>query len=705
MSEGLWIPSKVAHELAEERALRAQSMRADSVLTFHETTLQVGGLQGSAGTAFRAEELLREIRGWVAIGLRPITDRMTSLEMHAHVEVDDDEDPRLPTTHPANAIIADPNPIFTFADLMGLVGAWLKIVGQGYLQVLHDGVGVPRELWPMPPDRVFPVPSTEDVIGGYVVYGTNGEQTFLEKEEVIRFWRPDPARIYQAEGDLAAQADVVNTELYRIGHLKSDYEQDSTPRVVFEPDNDAQPVTAEQREEFITSWRELNHRRRGRGRGVPAFGLPGFKLHELKPNADTAGSALIGDRTKEQILAAIGTPGSIAGMVVDVNRAAADANRAVFDRNTMKPITNRVERTFSQQLAPQFDSRIIYRFVEYEESDKEFDLQQEQSDLDRKVVTVNEIRQRRNLDPAEWGELPVGSFSDMPYSGEEDSGFESETDLTSGDEPRSRTRRHREAVVTDAMREAFSPDRAWTRLLKTERTFVKRFTNAMGRVFDTQRKTVVKRLRAQIPEPRARVFADDLFDVDEWGDLYRVNVRTLQEKILLGSAVEAFGIVSPGDEFIFNEVVQRRLDAMHAQMVRQVNQTTKDRISRALVEGQGKGESVDQLAKRISGEIVNRKRARTIARTEVGKASQLGQLESFAQSQVVEMKAWNTSRDGAVRDSHQIDGQTVDLDGFFQLPSGSRAAHPLDPTLPASDLINCRCFLTPVFVEDDGSEP
>jgi SPP1 gp7 family putative phage head morphogenesis protein len=140
-------------------------------------------------------------------------------------------------------------------------------------------------------------------------------------------------------------------------------------------------------------------------------------------------------------------------------------------------------------------------------------------------------------------------------------------------------------------------------------------------------------------------------------------------------------------------------------MVRQIDSTTRRKIARALVEGVGKGESVDQLAKRIGPVISNRRRARTIARTEVGKASQMGQLESFAQSNVVERKQWNTSQDEFVRDSHvAADGQVVDLEEQFQLGSGARASFPLDPSLPAGDLVNCRCFVTPVFVEETGDE-
>jgi len=699
----LYLPSSLVEELAAERAAE-RAQRYDDAITFHETSLRVGGLQGSAGSRFTEESLLSEIRGWVAIGLRPITDRLASLDLRAHAAVDDTEDdPELPQGHPANAIIQNPNPIFTMADMLGLVGAWVKMTGNGYFQVLHDAMGVPRELWPMPPHRVDPVPGAKDVISGYIVTATNGREIPLEPREVVRIWRPDPLQLYQSTGDLAPQASIYNAETFRVGSVEEDFRNDSTPRTIFETSSDTPALTPDQRDAFRDTWREINHRRKGKGRGIPAIAPPGFSVHEMGRNADAAGTALLGDKAKEQLLAAMGTPGSIAGMVVDVNRAAAEANRAVFDRNTILPIANRIERSFDQQLAPQFDAGIVYRFQPFQDPDKDFDLVQEQSDLDRKVRTINEIREKRGMDPVPYGEDPVGSFSDVPYTGEVDFGLESESDLDDDGRGSPPTTRTINRGVSKAIRDQFSPEAQWRRMVANERKFTGKFTKAMARVFAEQRRIAIERLEKAIPEPR--IGADDVFNPDEFVRLFRVEIFDLQQEIFRTNAVKTFGIINPEAEFIFNEIVVQRLEQMHAEMVQQVNATTRRKIARALVEGTAAGESVDQLAKRMGPVISNRKRARTIARTEVGKASQMAQLESFAQSQVVERKMWNTSLDEFVRDSHvATEGQIVDLEESFTLGSGARASFPLDPSLPAADLINCRCFVTPVFVAETGEE-
>lgn len=63
-------------------------------------------------------------------------------------------------------------------------------------------------------------------------------------------------------------------------------------------------------------------------------------------------------------------------------------------------------------------------------------------------------------------------------------------------------------------------------------------------------------------------------------------------------------------------------------------------------------------------------------------------------------KKWNTQQDTKVRDTHEaMHGEIVKIDNKFRLPSdkncqGGWAMFPGDPSLPACQSINCRCFLT-----------
>jgi SPP1 gp7 family putative phage head morphogenesis protein len=112
------------------------------------------------------------------------------------------------------------------------------------------------------------------------------------------------------------------------------------------------------------------------------------------------------------------------------------------------------------------------------------------------------------------------------------------------------------------------------------------------------------------------------------------------------------------------------------------------------------GEGVESIAKRIEHVFrVRRQEARTIARTEVLKATQQAQLDSFDLADV-EKRRWNTERDPEVRSSHayaagqvRAKGEPFDLAGE---PADAPGIGFGGGNLSAGNSINCRCYLTPV---------
>ena len=90
-------------------------------------------------------------------------------------------------------------------------------------------------------------------------------------------------------------------------------------------------------------------------------------------------------------------------------------------------------------------------------------------------------------------------------------------------------------------------------------------------------------------------------------------------------------------------------------------------------------------------------RAKSIARTEVLKASSWSQQRAAKSTGKKLEKEWVSQRDSIVRDAHVIlDNQRVPADSFY-LYNGIKLDFPGDPKAPASLVVNCRC--TEAFVE------
>lgn len=100
--------------------------------------------------------------------------------------------------------------------------------------------------------------------------------------------------------------------------------------------------------------------------------------------------------------------------------------------------------------------------------------------------------------------------------------------------------------------------------------------------------------------------------------------------------------------------------------------------------------------------------ARRFALTETAIAAESAQLETFRRNGV-QRKRWNALGQNT-RPSHQaLDGVEVGMDEQFRLASSDGNTYladaPSDPGLPPHELINCRCWLSPVVNDDFQIDP
>jgi len=112
---------------------------------------------------------------------------------------------------------------------------------------------------------------------------------------------------------------------------------------------------------------------------------------------------------------------------------------------------------------------------------------------------------------------------------------------------------------------------------------------------------------------------------------------------------------------------------------------------------------LDELNKR------NRKRSGTIGTTESGKGIGKGQAEAAEEMQRGQIftikKQWRSKRDFKVRDTHaransRYTRSPIGLNEMFQVGSGF-GLHPKASTLPAGEVIRCRCFARYVKVKQN----
>lgn len=168
------------------------------------------------------------------------------------------------------------------------------------------------------------------------------------------------------------------------------------------------------------------------------------------------------------------------------------------------------------------------------------------------------------------------------------------------------------------------------------------------------------------------------------------------------STVKAFGTslmndVGGGAFDVTSPAVKRFIKDYSAKRIKDINDTTRDRLTRLLDKSIDAGKSTDEIAALIEDRFdeMTRGRAFSIARTEVSRASNFGAHEGMEQAGV-EKKEWLATDDGNVRDTHaDLSGTVVDISDPFKSPSGATADYPGDFGVPEED-INCRCGVLPV---------
>lgn len=124
------------------------------------------------------------------------------------------------------------------------------------------------------------------------------------------------------------------------------------------------------------------------------------------------------------------------------------------------------------------------------------------------------------------------------------------------------------------------------------------------------------------------------------------------------------------------------------------------RIRQELAQSLVQGETYQQAAKRFKGVLQNdTAKAVRVAWTEIHRAQEEAaqHCREQAAAKVDFEEVWLASLDGKTRKSHQkMDGKKKQPDGYFHV-GRYKARFPGDPSLPAKEVVHCRCTVVTRF--------
>ncbi|MGA5116862.1 phage portal protein [Streptomyces pseudogriseolus] len=107
------------------------------------------------------------------------------------------------TSHAALTVLNKPNTFYTRQELFESEQQHIDLTGEGWMVLYRDprmpSLG-PVEIWPVRPDRIFPIKHPTDYLAGYVYKGPSGEEIPLAREDVIQIRMPNPTDPYRGLG-------------------------------------------------------------------------------------------------------------------------------------------------------------------------------------------------------------------------------------------------------------------------------------------------------------------------------------------------------------------------------------------------------------------------------------------------------------------------------------------------------------------------
>lgn len=308
-------------------------------------------------------------------------------------------------------LLDNPNPFMDRESFMELTFLHLQLAGEAFWGKIRNGLHKPEQLWPMMPYNMKHVANEGEFISGWV-YRVGAEDVPWAVEDVVHIKLVDPNNFRRGMSVVRAAARAIDTDSHAADWNRNFFQNSARPDYVLETDQSLSE----------TVYSRLKQQWDDRHKGTINAHKVGILEAGLKVNRTTLTQKDMDflksrEFNKDQILAMFGVSASILGLTTNHNRAnmeAADYNHA---KRVIKPIMSKPAAAINNQLAPDFDQKLVIGFTDPVPEDKAFTLKEQSEGID-KFWTRNEVRELRGLDPVPGGEVMYIPSSVVPLTKE-----------------------------------------------------------------------------------------------------------------------------------------------------------------------------------------------------------------------------------------------------------------------------------------------
>jgi HK97 family phage portal protein len=638
--------------------------------------------------------------------------------------------------HGLSQLLRRPNPQMGLSELLQFSIVYMGIGGNCYWYKVRSAAGRPVELWPLHDGQINPVAGEHRMIDHYEFLGATGAPLPIPAEDIVHFkWMPDPLQPQRGLGPLMAVLREVDTDNEATRYVFALLKNDAMPRLAITVPETRGELSPE---EHARLREEFTEKHGGTQRGGIALLEAGLDIRPIALNLKEMEFGTLRDVPEARLCSAFRVPAVVVGANVGLSKGGQFANHKEsvldFTERSLVPAWGMFDDKVTADLLPEFggtprqvvmfDTDRVVALADKRATERQWAL----TGLTAGGLLVNEFRAAAGLPPDDGGNIYLRGFAvtEVPgrvpapaKTGRKDGegwapceacgrtdradpdtkccrGCGSPRKLTK-DLPRRGVPKSWKALSPDLVRKA----EAAVAAQRAIRAMVVRhmesglddwLTQLADRVVARARKDwTPKRVQAKdLPN------AEDLLTDTDADELTAIIKRYFVE--LLGATwplVDAeIGITVAFD---LKDPAVIRVLATAGQDVRKINQTTLDELRRALQYGADQGWSIQNL---VAGdaeagilglrqiiEEVYKGRARTIARTELGTAQNLGTAARYRAAGLEHVLIFDDGQGDEDEECVVANGAVWTLDEFdenpLEHPNCVRCGSPYLPELMA----------------------
>ena len=612
-----------------------------------------------------------------------------------------------------NKLIEMPNPDLSYRELIQITVINLALLGNKYWNLVGtrektpiSKTNKPVEIWWVKPGEIQPQPNADGTMKSYLFTGPTGQEKQLDPSEIIHFKLVNPGSYFLGLGMMEPLTKTATLEFDAMAFQKAFLNNDGTPPFVFTAPGDM--GGPEGRKRFWAAWDERHKGPKKTNRAGMIWG--GMDVKTLGSGIKDAQYPELRKANREEILASLGVPPSVVGLLEYANYSNMEVQQKKFWEDAVMPMLGIIADKLTLRLAPLFDERMWFDYdysnIRVLQEDDEHRGRVIDYLIGNGIKTPNQLRREM--------------FNESPYVGG-DQYFMKMTNVAIGADVTAAQRALKRIKAAekkdDAPKDSFWKDPERKKALWA--SFDKRLAaqeQAFAPLVETylQRQADDVKAKLETYESPQHVRPAHLFDIENEAKAYITKFET-RYRFAFERAGEAGYHATKGklwippeerrikDEDTFQTRPEHiaQLKAQIEQAAKFFNETTWNVVKSGVEHAIDENMTVEEMTQYLWKLLGDRApwEARRIASTEMGRTENFGMNEGYKQNEFVQSKGWLCSMLPTSREDHvDADGQEVGIDEDFMIPpnGGEAMAYPGDPRGSAGEVINCRCSTYPV---------